>query len=225
MESLNPLYRRWGPNIGGNNIAGIALNEWWVDWGVANAYEVAQLMASGSLLFGLARHAAIGRAKPKFVDIGVQRGVSTRILLTVAAMTDGHVYSMDPDASCGEGDLLRWVTERGLMKRWTFVAKPSQEVDPVEDTDFLSVDGDHGYEAVCSDMTRHGCAVRENGVLVLDDYHLSFPGKVRWLHERWLDLNPLTVGPWAVLRRFPGDEAVYRRVVPPNADGTWTWTL
>lgn len=224
----NPLYRRWGPSIGGDFMAGVAMNEWFVDAGMDlnNAtFEAVHTFGSCAVMFGLARHAAIGRTKPKFVDIGTQRGISTRVLLTVAAMTDGHVYSYDVDPGCGEGDLLRWVMERGLQKRWTFVGKPSQEVEPESDIDFLSVDGDHRYEAVCSDMARHGAAVRDGGVLILDDYHLSHPGKVRWLHERWLDLAPLTIGPWAVLHKRPGDNEIYQRNIPANPDGTWTWNL
>lgn len=164
------------------------------------------------MMIGLARHASLGRPKPKLVEIGTQVGHSTRALLAVAAMMDAHVYSFEIDAKCGEGKLKAWVEARGLTDRWTFTAGRSQDATPVEDADFLLVDGDHSYDAVCADMILHATKVRPGGVIVLDDYHVMFPGKNRWVQERWRELQPLTIGPWAILIKQPGDDDIYRKV-------------
>lgn len=219
------LWRRWTPDIGMADIANVLVNQWLSDFPAIqkSPVESAHVMGAAFSLFGLARHGAIGRQNPTFVEIGTQVGLSTRVLLTVAHMTNGRLISMDIDPSCGEGKTREWAKKNDFEKRWTFIGKPSQECDVTPNADFLLVDGDHGYEAVCSDMARHGVAVRPGGVIVLDDYHQSFPGKVRWVQERWRELAPLTIGPHAVLVKLPGDDEIYTKKYVTEA--SWNWSL
>jgi hypothetical protein len=214
------------PNIGYSDIANIALKHWLCDFPhiLGSPHELAHVMPFLAATFGAAHHAAIGQTKPIFVEIGTQQGISTRALITAAAMFDGHVVSMDPDPNCSaSGALKQWVVDRKLQDRWTHNFLKSQDVEPIQGASFLLVDGDHGYEAVCSDMARHGAAVRDGGVIVLDDYHTQFPGKQRWLQERWSRLAPFTSGPTAILVKRPGDEAIYKKDM---TDGdSWSWKV
>ncbi len=222
---MDSVWKRWEPNIGMSDIARLLIKEWLSDFPKIqnDPEEAAHVMTAAVSIFGLARHAAIGRKNPIFVEIGTQIGLSTRALLTVAHIVDGKVISIDIDPSCGEGLTKKWVDSHNLKDRWTFIGKASQEVEPVKDADFLLVDGDHGYEAVCSDMARHGVAVRNGGIIVLDDYNHAFPGKVRWVQERWRELSPLTIGAHAILTRLPGDEESYSKKYE-SASG-WNWSI
>ncbi len=164
-------------------------------------------------LFGL----TTGLEPKTIVEIGAQYGVSTRAFLAATATSDRTfemkenvmewraksaacvVHSIDIDPSCGEGPTKEDITALGWADRWKFHAGKSQDLEPIE-CDLLYVDGDHSYEAVCSDMARWGTKVRDNGLVILDDYHFSWPGKVRWVNERWDKIHPLIIGPTAVVR-------------------------
>lgn len=217
---------RWAPVVGMSDLSRDVLPHLG-DHGATpeQAWAVMHGGLSVVLLGQLARHASVGVLRPRFVEIGAQGGVSTAALVATAAAVDGHVTSLEIDPSCEERIRAR-LTALGLpLDRWTFRAGPSQEAPVVEGADFLLVDGDHGYPAVCSDMARHGCGVRPGGVIVLDDYHMQFPGKVRWLHERWGALHLVTIGPFAVVTRRAGDESVFRAVFPGGEDARWGWRL
>lgn len=146
------------------------------------------------VLFGLA-----AQAKPKtIVEIGTQFGLSTRMWLAVPEVE--AVHSMDIDPECAT---------RVKDPRWTFHLGKSQDLEPVP-CDLLYVDGDHSYEAVCSDMARHGAAVRTDGLVILDDYHPRWPGKMKWVDERWDILQPVVIGPTAVFRVTPTKRNYFR---------------
>lgn len=138
------------------------------------------------------------------VDIGAQYGISARMWLAVTERTEGVVHSIDIDPECAKMD---------LGPRWKFHLGRSQDIEPIE-SDLLYVDGDHSYAAVCSDMARHGTKVRDGGLVVLDDYFVSWPGKTRWVDERWDVLEPVIVGPTAIVRVTPAKRESFSRVFP-----------
>jgi predicted O-methyltransferase YrrM len=219
---IDPLDPRWGAIIGFSDIADLGVQNIWAESAHTSreCREAAHAMPSLLMLFGLARHAAIGRPSPRFVEIGTQYGIGSLSLLSIATQIGGHVWSMDIDRAMGEHARQR-IRARGWEEAWTFLPGPSQIHTPIPDTDFLLVDGDHGYAAVCADMRTHGCAVRPGGIIALDDYHASFPGKVRWVQERWRDVQPLiTIGPWAIILKRPEHDEVFRRMYPGDR---WTW--
>lgn len=155
------------------------------------------------LLYGLAMSAGAR----VIVEIGVQYGISTRMLCLAAKQNGGRLVSCDIDPQCGEGALKEDLKRLDLLPYWTFHGQPSQEMPVVEKADFLYVDGDHGYEAVRSDMARHGKAVRDGGLVVLDDY--GFHGKKQWLDERWDILAPILVGPHILVTVTPEKRAAF----------------
>ena len=155
------------------------------------------------LLFGM----ALSANAQSIVEIGVQNGLSTRMLCLAAQQNGGYLVSCDTDPKCGEGELKEDLLRLDLLPYWTFHAMPSQEMPVIENSDFLYVDGDHGYEAVCADMARHGKAVRDGGLVVLDDY--GFPGKKQWLDERWDTLAPILVGPHVLITVTPEKRASF----------------
>ncbi len=186
-----------------------------------------------SVLYGLA-----AAAEPKvIVEIGCQYGLSTRAFLVATPQVDRqlidtkfapdrvvggwaalpnyppcivHSIDVDPEAGAKTSSV---VAAMGYADRWIFTLGRSQDVQPIE-CDLLYVDGDHSYAAVCSDMARHGTKVRDGGLVVLDDYHWTWPGKVRWVNERWKELDPFVIGPVAVIRVTPEKRKVFKKVYP-----------
>ncbi len=142
-----------------------------------------------SVLFGL----AVVQQPKTVVEIGTQLGFSSRVWLAATEEIQGEVHSIDVDPDCAKLE---------LGPRWHFHLGKSQEIESI-DCDLLYVDGDHSYEAVCSDMARHGVKVRNGGLVVLDDYYASWPGKMRWVDERAFVLDPIIIGPTAVFKMTP----------------------
>lgn len=155
-----------------------------------------------AVLYGLA-----AQLKPKVVvEIGCQFGLSARTWLAVPGVEMVHSYDVDP--KCAE--LL-------LGPKWRFHLGRSQDIAPME-CDLLYVDGDHSYEAVCSDMARHGPKVRVGGLVILDDYHRGWPGKMQWIDERWDGLQPIIIGPTAVVRVTPESRIWFGPILPKIAE-------
>lgn len=174
------------PTIGWNNV------EESVENCIPMKYLFGGNFSYASALFGLA-----AMHQPKVVvEIGTQYGISTRVWL---AATNAEVHSIDIDESCAK---LVDTFQEDWKERWTFHHGRSQDISLVQSgwTDLLYVDGDHSYEAVVSDMKRYGPSVRSGGLVILDDYHVSWPGKMRWVDERWEVLDPFLIGPAAVFR-------------------------
>lgn len=174
-----------------------------------------------SILYGLA--AAL---EPEvIVEIGTQHGTSSRAFLaatpTVDRVRKGDawvslpnepkrvVHSIDINPEFGR-ETLALVTAMGCTDRWKFHLGRSQDIEPIP-CDLLYVDGDHSYDAVCSDMARHGAHVRDGGLVLLDDYHWSWPGKVRWVDERWDALEPIIVGATAAVYVTPRKREIFRK--------------
>lgn len=147
------------------------------------------------------------------VEIGTQRGMSTRIFLAATSLSDGLVHSTDVDPECSQGQILEDLKRLGFLDRWHFRCGRSQDLEPIA-SDILYVDGDHSYEAVCSDMERYGVLVRDGGLVILDDYNYQQPGKMRWVDERWDVLDPLIVGPFVVIRVTPEKREAFGPVLP-----------
>lgn len=168
-------------------------------------WQASNAMYCGTL-FGLA--AAL---QPRVtVEIGTQYGMSTRMWL--AATKTGRVLSIDPDPACFTR-LIDDIRKHDWTDRWVFKHARSQDVTPIE-CDLLYVDGDHSYPAVCSDMARHGTKVRDGGLVVLDDYHHTWPGKMRWVDERIEVLDPLFIGPTVVVRVTPAKREAFAKEFP-----------
>ena len=150
------------------------------------------------------------------VEIGTQRGMSTRIFLAATGLSGGLVHSTDVDPECGQGKILEDLKRLGFLDRWRFRCGRSQDLEPIA-SDILYVDGDHSYEAVCSDMARYGVLVRDGGLVIMDDYNLQWPGKMQWVDERWDVLDPLIVGPFAVFRVTPEKREHFGPVAPSTS--------
>ena len=178
-----------------------------------------------TVLFTLALQAGIGRTRPRFVEIGAQFGDSTVPLCLAAQRCNGYVWSIDCDATL-EPAIRDRLDALGLLQYWMFRPAPSQTLSPLSDIDFLLVDGDHNYEAVVDDLTRWGTAVRPGGFILLDDYHLKFPGKMRWIQERWSEIDPIIVGPYAIIRPPSDSKALMgSRISADAVAGGWLWKL
>lgn len=188
--------------LGFSDFANAAASFYSSDTHQLGPWDVAHASPSQVMLWGLARGAVRKGVPPAFVEIGTQVGGSTRVLTHIAAEFGGRVISMELDPACGAEDsiLAKDLRSFGRDKFWTFIAGPSQQTDVVEGADFLLLDGDHGYEATSSDMARHGRAVRPGGIIVLDDVHPRFPGKMRYVAER-PSLGFIHIGPWAILKK------------------------
>ncbi len=165
---------------------------------------------TGNILYCSVLYALAVAEQPKVVvDIGTQLGLSARMWL--AASPEATVHSIDTDLACGE---LKGKLSPEHAERWHFHHGRSQDIDPIA-CDLLYVDGDHSYEVVCSDMARFGSKVRDGGLVVLDDYHHTWPGKMRWVDERWDELDPIIIGPTAVVRVTAYKRRLFTKVFLP----------
>lgn len=167
--------------------------------------QTTEMAQYSGVLFGLA---AVARPRV-IVEIGAQHGISTRMWLAATEKNRGVVHSIDIDDVAAGADF----DDIKATERWFFHHGRSQDIHPME-SDLLYVDGDHSYEAVCSDMARHGVAVRDGGLVVLDDYFFCWPGKMRWLDERRDILDPIIVGPTAIVRVTPAKRDSFLKVFP-----------
>lgn len=188
----------------------------------AKAFPGAQADAVNFAYFTVLYGIAASLDPDVVVEIGTQYGISTRAFLMATPQVDRirksdqtiawrgpkrvvHSIDIDPEAGETTGDAVDAI---GCTDRWQFHLGRSQDIEPIE-CDLLYVDGDHSYAAVCSDMARHGVRVRDGGLVILDDYHWSWPGKVRWVDERRKVLDPWIIGPTAVVRVTPEKRASF----------------
>jgi hypothetical protein len=201
-------------NIDGRNGVG-PMSRYTTGWhSVEKACQAAlpEKILEGNIMYSGVLYGLAVVAQPKvIVEIGTQYGASTRVWLDATKPTGGLVHSIDIDAKCA--DLREELKLSGVADRWTFHHGRSQDIEPME-CDFLYVDGDHGYEAVCSDMARHGTKVVDGGLVVLDDYYHGWYGKIRWIDERWDVLDPIVVGPTAIVRVTPAKREIFSKVFP-----------
>ena len=70
--------------------------------------------------------------------------------------------------------------------RSSLIRKNSQEVSNffrINSLHFVFIDGDHTYEAVKKDIETWYLKVRKDGLVIGDDYHISFPGVIKAVNE------------------------------------------
>ncbi len=103
-------------------------------------------------------------ARGKILEIGVCAGVSTSaFLLGMDEKSDGQLWSIDIDPSCGNA-----ITH----PRWTFLQGDSQNMPiPFAEGcfDTLLIDGDHHYGAASSDLRRFSPLVKNGGMILMHD--------------------------------------------------------
>ena len=113
------------------------------------------------------------------LEIGVCLGVSTAaFLLGLDSKNDGHLWSIDIDARCGE-----------LFDhpKWTFIAGDSKTVttEGLPEINVLFVDGDHSYASASSDLKRFSELVADDGIIMMHDVKPSEAWLPRIKAENW----------------------------------------
>ncbi len=100
----------------------------------------------------------------KVVEIGVDKGQSTRVLLTAAKKINGGVFSFDIVQKDKKivGDLAQW---------WDFTCMDSKEAGLhwKGEIDLLFIDGDHSFEGAYGDLEVWYPHIRKGGVIVMHD--------------------------------------------------------
>src|SRR4051794_36774993 len=114
------------------------------------------------------RQLLVERQLKKVVEIGVQAGVHTRMLVPVLAELGGHLTSIDPHI----GMLLKVRLRRAGNVRWVQV--PSLEALPRlaaegERFDCAIVDGDHNWYTVYHELAHLAPMMTARGVILLHD--------------------------------------------------------
>lgn len=112
-------------------------------------------------------------------EIGVRGGTSSVALLLAADKMDGHVYSMDIDP-CAQARMF--IRDVGLSHRHTFMQGDSKTLDFPVGLDVLFIDGDHSYDGVKGDYTRHINSMKDGGVVFFHDT-CSVPDVGRFVKE------------------------------------------
>jgi predicted O-methyltransferase YrrM len=105
-------------------------------------------------------------ARGQILEIGVRQGASTSVFLTGLESADGHLYSVDIEASCAK-------LFPGHPK-WSYLHRDSRDRDWIlhripSQLDVLFIDGNHSYRAVCSDLVNYSPLVRTGGLILMHD--------------------------------------------------------
>jgi len=113
------------------------------------------------------------------LEIGSYLGASTAFLGFAALHRDGTVHALDPwtnDAMGAEGQRDTWAEFRRNTEPFDFFITPHQGYsadvharEPRIACDMLFIDGDHSYDAVCTDLRLWLPSLNSGGVLAMHD--------------------------------------------------------
>ena len=172
----------------------------------------------------------IGTRPDVIVEIGVWSGKSLLpMALACRELGHGMVIGIDPyePAASIEGQapanvewwssvanhdamhayFLEEVTRLGLQNVTRLIRKRSDDVTPPDNIGLLSLDGNHGPQAL-ADAMRFGPFIRPGGFIVLDDLHWdggAVSAAARWLDQHgFTELFRVTTPPndWGVFQRL-----------------------
>jgi predicted O-methyltransferase YrrM len=109
------------------------------------------------------------------VEVGVERGYSSAVLLAGMASGGGRLYSIDlPRLREDTGDFVGRVVPLALRDRWDLTLGPSRQVLPevlqrAGKADLFLHDGDHSYESQREDLEVAWPHLRRGGLVIVDD--------------------------------------------------------
>lgn len=121
------------------------------------------------------------------VEIGCLEGFSSTVILNGSKLRLTSIDpliadSMEPSLKANEDRLRRNMAEFG--DRWLLLKDYSHNVSKiwVEALDFLFIDGDHTYPAVCRDYDEWVPFLKPGGILAIHDSRMGRPGSPKF-HE------------------------------------------
>jgi hypothetical protein len=128
----------------------------------------------------LLRDAARRYDRPVIAELGTRTGQSTSALLAGAAVTGGHVYSVDLDfgpRSGVESGFDRppwWAQEAGLWsaRSGSDTSDEAAEFIPAE-LDILFIDTSHRYQHTLDELKMYVPRVRPGGMVLMHDVELT----------------------------------------------------
>ncbi len=120
--------------------------------------------------------AASSYDRPVIAELGTRTGNSTCALLAGAAVTLGHVWSVDP----GPAEVPGWWAVSGL---WSFLAADALSDEAIawlpRSLDILFTDTSHTYDQTLGELRRYAPRVRPGGVVLVHDPELTRTGDPR----------------------------------------------
>lgn len=145
----------------------------------------------------------------KGVEVGTQRGLYARVLLT--QIPEGRLTCVDP------WEAYSWIAKEGQEKRYaramenlqpfldegrlTIIKKRSMDALPdIEDgsLDYVFVDGNHRFDYACPDIIFWSQKVRTGGIVAVHDYyHFKWAGVVQAVDAY---ISAHDIRPWYVTR-------------------------
>ena len=110
----------------------------------------------------------------RVIELGTRRGGSTGALLIGVAETQGHLWSIDPDGSCGN-QVLSFYGELA-SQRWTFIHGHSHDEEvlrllraTVEPYDLIFIDSSHEAEQTQKELVYYNYLLKKGGRMILHD--------------------------------------------------------
>lgn len=139
---------------------------------IDNRLEKVKLVPRAMRSYVMTLYELICEIRPENVlEIGVQRGQSTKaILLAMAMIRHGHLTSVDHKDRSG---LLNDIEHKDLEPYWTFVHGNSHLEETknqvLKGYDILFLDGDHKYDGVKQDWNDYMPMVVPGGLVLMHD--------------------------------------------------------
>jgi len=152
-------------------------------------------------LLALFRH----KAPRDVLEVGTYRGGSALHFFLNSPPTT-KITSLDRDFQSLSRDVEKQLLASGRFELWQISSEQIDEKRHAEAFDFIFIDGSHEYLDVRRDTEKCLAMLREDGMIVWDDYNPAFPGVFRTLNElrhRGYDL-----------RNIEGTSLVYYQALP-----------
>ena len=137
------------------------------------------------------KHFLASRSEPKILEVGVDRGVTLLPLVTFLAQHCQTSYAyIGVDVNVQEAVKLTLAYMEPPVPQSTFLFEENsldflpRAVDMQHKFDLVLLDGDHNYHTVSQELKSIELLLKQDGILLIDDYDGKWSNRDLWYKER-----------------------------------------